>query len=204
MRPAGPDHGRAGLWLVRGTPSDAHCHGRSALTQHGGIVRTLGSGVLPVVGTSSVPACHAVCTSAPSPGGKPFASSTGTRGMGTVALRLSSPKGNRCMCRSEGSTLEFLLSPIRNARAAKSFFAKALAATHTSTPRVITVDKNAAYPQAFKELKAEEIMPSSCELRQRKYLNTIVEQDHRAHQTACEARDGLLFVRDCMANLARL
>jgi transposase, IS6 family len=38
---------------------------------------------------------------------------------------------------------------------AKGFFAKALAAPHTSTPRVITVDKNAAYPKAFKELKAE-------------------------------------------------
>ncbi len=48
-----------------------------------------------------------------------------------------------------------------------------------STPRVITVDKNAAYPKAFKGLKAEEIMPASCELRQSKYLNNLVEQDHR-------------------------
>ena len=80
---------------------------------------------------------------------------------------------------SQGNTLEFLLSPARNALAAKRFFSKTLAATHTSTPRVITVDKNAAYPKAFKELKAERIMPSSCELRQRKYLNNLVEQDHR-------------------------
>ena len=62
---------------------------------------------------------------------------------------------------------------------AKRFFSKALAAPHTSTPRVITVDKNAAYPKAFKELKAEEIMPALCELRQSKYLNNVVEQDHR-------------------------
>jgi transposase, IS6 family len=67
---------------------------------------------------------------------------------------------------SQGSTLEFLLSPTRDAQAAKRFFSKALAAPHTSTPRVITVDKNAAYPKAFKELKAEGIMPDSCELRQ--------------------------------------
>ena len=46
---------------------------------------------------------------------------------------------------SQGNTLEFMLSPTRNALAAKGFFSKALAATHTSTPRVITVDKNAAY-----------------------------------------------------------
>jgi IS6 family transposase len=62
---------------------------------------------------------------------------------------------------SEGNTLEFLLSPRHDAEAAKRFFAKALAAPHNGTPRVITVDKNAAYPKAFK------------------YLNNLVEQDHR-------------------------
>jgi IS6 family transposase len=80
---------------------------------------------------------------------------------------------------SLGNTLEFLLSPRRDAEAAKCLFAKALAVPHTSTPRVITVDKNAAYPKAFKELKAEETIPDSCELRQSKYLNNLVEQDQR-------------------------
>jgi len=40
---------------------------------------------------------------------------------------------------------------------------------------VITVDKNAAYPKAFKELKEEGAIPKACELRQVKYLNNIVE-----------------------------
>jgi IS6 family transposase len=62
---------------------------------------------------------------------------------------------------------------------AKRFFSKALAAPHTSAPRAITVDKNAAYPKAFKELKSEELMPDAYELRQSKYLNTLIEQDHR-------------------------
>ena len=79
---------------------------------------------------------------------------------------------------SQGNTLELLLSPRRDAEAAKRFFSKALAAPHSSTPRVITVDKNAAYPKAFKELKAERVLPASCELRQRKYLNNLIEQDH--------------------------
>ena len=80
---------------------------------------------------------------------------------------------------SQGYTLEFRLSPTRDAQAAKRFFSKTLAAPHTTTPRVITVDKNAAYPKAFHELQAEGAIPDSCELRQVKYLNTIVEQDHR-------------------------
>jgi transposase, IS6 family len=41
------------------------------------------------------------------------------------------------------------------------------------------VDKNAAYPKAFKELKAEGMMSDACELRQSKYLNNVIEQDHR-------------------------
>jgi len=80
---------------------------------------------------------------------------------------------------SEGNTLEFLLSPTRDAAAAKQFFRKTLGATHTTSPRVITVDKNAAYPKAMGELKATGELPESSELRQVKYLNNIVEQDHR-------------------------
>jgi transposase, IS6 family len=80
---------------------------------------------------------------------------------------------------SEGATLEFLLSATRDAEAAKRFFTKMLAAPHTCPPRVITVDKNAAYPKAIQELKAVGTLPEACELRQVKYLNNLVEQDHR-------------------------
>src|SRR6266516_6395056 len=80
---------------------------------------------------------------------------------------------------SQGNTLEFFLSPTRDAEAAKRFFSKTLAASHTVSPRVITVDKNASYPKALNELKAEGIVPEGCELRQIKYLNNLVEQDHR-------------------------
>jgi len=80
---------------------------------------------------------------------------------------------------SQGNTLEFLLSATRDAQAAKRFFAKALHASYTVTPRVITVDKNAAYPKALKELKTARDLPAVCELRQSKYLNNLVEQDHR-------------------------
>jgi len=44
---------------------------------------------------------------------------------------------------------------------------------------VITVDKNAVYPKAFKGLKEEGTLPDSCELRQVKYLNNMVEHYHR-------------------------
>jgi transposase, IS6 family len=51
--------------------------------------------------------------------------------------------------------------------------------TTISAPRVITVDKNAAYPKAMAELKATGQLPESVELRQVKYLNNLIEQNHR-------------------------
>ena len=80
---------------------------------------------------------------------------------------------------SEGNTLDFLLTAKRDATAAERFLRKALAAAHTQTPRVINVDKNAAYPKAEETLKAEDLLAETTELRQNKYLNNIVEQDHR-------------------------
>lgn len=80
---------------------------------------------------------------------------------------------------SVGNTLEFLLSTTRDTAAAKRFFSKALGAAHTVVPRVITVDKNAAYPKALTELKAAGAVPAACKHRQVKYLNNRVEQDHR-------------------------
>src|SRR5205809_2195298 len=60
---------------------------------------------------------------------------------------------------SQGNTLEYFFSPPRDAQAAKRFFLKTLTASHSRKPRVINVDKNAAYPKAFRELKADGILP---------------------------------------------
>jgi transposase-like protein len=80
---------------------------------------------------------------------------------------------------SEGNTIDFYLSESRDKQAAKRFFKKALATSHVCKPRVITVDKNPAYPVAIQELKEEKSMPKGIQIRQVKYLNNIVEQDHR-------------------------
>ncbi len=80
---------------------------------------------------------------------------------------------------SQGNTLDFLLTAKRDATAAERFFRKMLNATHTRTPRVINVDKNAAYPKATDVLTADELLPHTVELRQNKYLNNRIEQDHR-------------------------
>ena len=80
---------------------------------------------------------------------------------------------------STGQTIEFLLTARRDAAAAKRFLLKTIEASGNAMPRVMNVDKNPAYPAAVEELKAEGILPSRVRLRQCKYLNNIVEQDHR-------------------------
>src|SRR5580658_9198751 len=80
---------------------------------------------------------------------------------------------------SRGQTIDFLLSAKRDAEAAKRFFRKALGQPHTLNPRTITADKNAAYPKAAAEMKADGELWWRSRLRQVKYLNNILEQDHR-------------------------
>ena len=54
---------------------------------------------------------------------------------------------------SEGNTIDFYLSKTREQKAEKRFFKKALWSFHVSKPRVITVDKDPAYPVAIQQLK---------------------------------------------------
>ena len=81
---------------------------------------------------------------------------------------------------SNGDTIDFMLSTKRNRKAAKKFFKKALSSNHNQIPRVITVDKNPAYPPSMDGLENEKNLSKNVEIRQVKYLNNIIEQDHRS------------------------
>src|SRR5919198_6231952 len=80
---------------------------------------------------------------------------------------------------STGQTIDFLLTAKRDAAGAKRFFRKAFQSPGNPSPRVVNVDKNPAYPAAVEALKAEGTLPRRVRLRQCKYLNNILEQDHR-------------------------
>lgn len=79
----------------------------------------------------------------------------------------------------EGNTIEFLLSAKRDVTAAKRFFKKMMRAEHRRLPFSISVDKNAAYAEAFSTSQDECVVPQDCTLRRVKYLNNVIEQDHR-------------------------
>ena len=79
----------------------------------------------------------------------------------------------------EGNTIEFMLSAKRDVAAAKRFFKKMMRAKHRRLPFSISVDKNAVYPDAFTSSQDEKVLPKDCALRRVKYLNNVIEQDHR-------------------------
>jgi transposase-like protein len=41
------------------------------------------------------------------------------------------------------------------------------------------VDKHAFYPEAFTSSQEEKVLPADCKLRRVKYLNNVIEQNHR-------------------------
>ena len=85
---------------------------------------------------------------------------------------------------SAGQTIDFMLSAKRDKLAAKRFFRKAFKLAHSQLPRVINVDKNAAYPIAVEELKTEEILAQACKLQQNKYLTLFHHSRQKKIRTA--------------------
>jgi len=77
------------------------------------------------------------------------------------------------------ATIDFYFSARRDKGAAKKFFKKMLKQPHAKKPYVINVDKNAAYPKAFSDLKNSKDLDQNCKFRQVKYINNGIESDHR-------------------------
>ena len=77
-----------------------------------------------------------------------------------------------------GNTVDFRLSDRRNVAAAKAFFKQAI--RHEGhAPHTITLDGYAASHRAVREMQNTGMLPKGTKLRSSKYLNNLIEQDHR-------------------------
>jgi transposase-like protein len=75
-----------------------------------------------------------------------------------------------------GNTVDFLLRARRDRLAAQRYFQRSMA--HNGVPETVTIDQSGANLAALKAINVERESP--IRIRQKKYLNNIVEQDHRA------------------------
>ena len=78
-----------------------------------------------------------------------------------------------------GQTIDFLLSAKRDKQAAKRFFRRALGRDNTRNPRTIVTDRLKSYPGAFREMKRDGELWRFTRHRRGRWLNNMVEQDHR-------------------------
>ena len=78
----------------------------------------------------------------------------------------------------EENTVDFRLSSRRDVAAAKAFFRQAMK-SQGSSPATITLDGYAASHRAVREMKADGELNGDTKVRSSKYLNNLIEQDHR-------------------------
>ena len=76
----------------------------------------------------------------------------------------------------QGTTVDFLLTAKRDRHAARRFFTRAV--KNNRLPKIVNIDKSGANKAGIGAFNAEH--GTNVVIRQCKYLNNIVEQDHRA------------------------
>jgi len=77
----------------------------------------------------------------------------------------------------QGNTVDFLLTKLRMKGSAQKFLNKAI--SNNGKPRLINIDKSGANTQAIRIVNQYSLTFKKIRIRRVKYLNNIVEQDHR-------------------------
>jgi transposase, IS6 family len=102
---------------------------------------------------------------------------------------------------SRGRTIDFYLSQRRNAAAARRFVAKAVRSRREWGPAVINTDRNPAYGEAIRNLKAAKMLDEAVDHRQVKYLNNRLEADHGAIKRRIRSMLGFKSAKTAYATL---
>jgi hypothetical protein len=90
----------------------------------------------------------------------------------------------------DGKTVHSLLRARRDVESAQAFFRGAVARRDVSWPSKINLDGNSATHQSLRLLGEEDPRWKSVGARTNRYLNNLIEQDHRAVKQRCAAMLG--------------
>nr|UVN17726.1 Integrase core domain protein [Xenorhabdus vietnamensis] len=99
-----------------------------------------------------------------------------------------------------GQTIDFLLTAKRDTAAALRFFRKAI--RHQGKPEVVTIDKSGANTAALETLNIGKPEEETIAIRQSKYLNNLIEQDHRNIKRRTRSMLGFKSFRRAQTRLA--
>jgi transposase-like protein len=101
---------------------------------------------------------------------------------------------------STGATIDFLLSALRDADAAKRLFSKALSDRSHPQPRVINTDLAPIYSSAIPDTKKEGTLRNRCRHRPVQLLEQHSRTGSSSHQTSRERQAGLPRISGGSAN----
>jgi hypothetical protein len=101
-----------------------------------------------------------------------------------------------------GKSVASLLREDRGIEAAQAFFRKAVATQQSRWPSKVTLDGHAASHRALRLLREEDPKWQSVVVRSCRYLNNIVEQDHRAIKRRCQPMLGFKSVETAAVTLS--
>jgi transposase-like protein len=102
----------------------------------------------------------------------------------------------------QGKTVDFLLRRDRGIAAAQAFFRKALATNLNRWPRKVTLDGHVPSHRALRLLRREDPKWLHVEVRTSRYLNNMVEQDHRAIKRRCASMAGFKSFNNAAITIA--
>jgi transposase-like protein len=102
----------------------------------------------------------------------------------------------------DGKSVHSLLCNDRTVESAQEFFRSAVVRTDVCWPTKINLDGNAATHRGLRLLAEEDRRWHVVEIRARRYLNNVVEQDHRAIKQRCTSMLGLKSFRSAAITFA--